>query len=373
YRTLCALVAEPNLLDVMFLSSESAAKLGVVLPRLEVEPTLQCTVARALWESHWREEWLVLYPGCMTSWAPLTKKPIWELPLSSLIDCSALPSSPLPGLHCLRLETLGRVHVVAFSKEQELQRWMSELQTLCSGAGSDPGEAFVLKQGPWTKLPAGPRIILNSRLFAFDEALSVTSEKRSPCQLASELLQAAFLLTPDSGPKQLIAFLNLASSLRQVDLAALGTDGPEALCFFVNTYHALVKHMHLVLGAPPSAKDWAMHYGCASYSIGGECFSLTELEYCVIRGRVGAPNTKAMPKYWVHMPQPGDDHYLYALSGVDTRINFVLNNGSTSNPPMVQLLTPKDLDTQINSACGQFCEHTIHVDVGKKTVSVPKV
>lgn len=51
-----------------------------------------------------------------------------------------------------------------------------------------------------------------------------------------------------------VPFLDLASAFRKVDLSRLDLDSDEALCFFGNLYHLLVRHMLLVLGAPSSAK-----------------------------------------------------------------------------------------------------------------------
>ena len=51
-----------------------------------------------------------------------------------------------------------------------------------------------------------------------------------------------------------VPFLDLASTFRKVDLSSLDLESDEALCFFANLYHLLVRHMLLVLGAPPSAK-----------------------------------------------------------------------------------------------------------------------
>lgn len=51
-----------------------------------------------------------------------------------------------------------------------------------------------------------------------------------------------------------VPFLDQASTFRQVDLSKLDLGSDEALCFFANLYHVIVRHMLLVLGPPPSAK-----------------------------------------------------------------------------------------------------------------------
>ena len=51
-----------------------------------------------------------------------------------------------------------------------------------------------------------------------------------------------------------VPFLDLACAFREVGLSSLDLESKEALCFFANLYHLLVRHMLLVLGAPSSAK-----------------------------------------------------------------------------------------------------------------------
>lgn len=55
-----------------------------------------------------------------------------------------------------------------------------------------------------------------------------------------------------------VHFLDLASTFREVDLSSLDLESPEALCFFANLYHLVVRHMLLVLGPPSSSKVHAL-------------------------------------------------------------------------------------------------------------------
>jgi hypothetical protein len=58
------------------------------------------------------------------------------------------------------------------------------------------------------------------------------------------------------------------------------------------------------------------------YEIGGDVFSLAELECCVIRGSMTKPTYYKAP--FVREPKKSRTHYMYALEIVDPRINFVL-------------------------------------------------
>ena len=61
---------------------------------------------------------------------------------------------------------------------------------------------------------------------------------------------------------------------------------------------------------------------CNCYEIGGNVFSLAELECVVIRGELSrGVNTK--PPY-VEAPKASKGYHLYSLTRVDARINFIL-------------------------------------------------
>ena len=59
-----------------------------------------------------------------------------------------------------------------------------------------------------------------------------------------------------------------------------------------------------------------MNYVQVSYEVGGDVFSLQELEHCVLRGRLPRPSPKDLPKRFAPLPPEGDDHYAYSLGKV---------------------------------------------------------
>lgn len=161
----------------------------------------------------------------------------------------------------------------------------------------------------------------------------------------------AYDLSPDSGPHLLVAFLDLCSTFKALALGGptststststgLDLHSDEAVAFFLNLYHTLLQHALLLLG-PPSSKDWASFFSSISYEVGGDVFSLTEMEHCVIRGRLSRPRT--LPRHTAAPPSSDDDHYRYALSRVDFRVNFALINGSISSPPFVTIFRADNL------------------------------
>lgn len=64
------------------------------------------------------------------------------------------------------------------------------------------------------------------------------------------------------------------------------------------------------------AQEWPSIYEQVSYEVGGDVFSLQELEHCVLRGRLPRPSLKDLPKRFAPLPPEGDDHYAYSLGKV---------------------------------------------------------
>ena len=62
-----------------------------------------------------------------------------------------------------------------------------------------------------------------------------------------------------------------------------------------------------------------MNYVQVSYEVGGDVFSLQELEHCVLRGRLPRPNLKDLPKRFAPLPPETDDHYFYSLTKARSR------------------------------------------------------
>lgn len=68
-----------------------------------------------------------------------------------------------------------------------------------------------------------------------------------------------------------------------------------------------------------------------SYEVGGDVFSLQELEHCVLRGRLPRPSLKDFPKRFAPLPPEADDHYIYSLGKVISSLSFFLRGVSTAS------------------------------------------
>ncbi len=135
-------------------------------------------------------------------------------------------------------------------------------------------------------------------------------------KISERALRLVYDLSPDSGNEKLAQYLDYVSLLKCVNLHTVDRFSDEALCFFLNIYHSLLQHALLLLG-PPSSKNWSSFFSSVSYEIGGDVFSLCEIEHCVLRGKMSKPRT--LPRHYPSPPAYEDDHYRYALQGVDFR------------------------------------------------------
>jgi hypothetical protein len=149
-------------------------------------PRAVAIVARALWDTHWREETAMLFPSHISFFPPSAKKAAWTLALHELISVSNLSDehTPLPKYYTLKLETIGRIHYIAFCSHEGRQAMSmailecfselaAEWRAVPSGLLGDPRDGFLLRSGKWQ--PAG-RLVLNSRRFFFDQRAAASQE-----------------------------------------------------------------------------------------------------------------------------------------------------------------------------------------------------
>lgn len=199
--------SRPELLDTLFLHDSDPDK---YLPVTRREPARvhTCIVARALWDTHWREEVAVLYSSYIACYPLLGTKPSWVLSLQEIIGVSYLneDSSPLPRFTIMRIETVGRVHYLSFISKDVAQNFATKIRENITNMSfdlpvpsfvelSDPKDRFVVKSGRWR--PAGRRLILNARKFTFDIETQTKNDanvQESYWMYSARLLKSVFQL-----------------------------------------------------------------------------------------------------------------------------------------------------------------------------------
>ncbi|XP_076602823.1 uncharacterized protein LOC143330271 isoform X2 [Chaetodon auriga] len=161
-------------------------------------------------------------------------------------------------------------------------------------------------------------------------------------------------------------YSELAIQLQRVELLTLSRE--EKLAFFINIYNALVIHGNLRLGAPTNMWQRYRFFNYVSYLIGGEVFTLQDIENGVLRGnRKGVaqllrPFSKTDPRLQVALPDP------------EPLIHFALNCGAKGCPP-IKTYTPQDIDSQLRTAAEAFLENDdgCVVDSGKREVRLSQI
>ncbi|XP_034550451.1 uncharacterized protein zgc:152951 isoform X2 [Notolabrus celidotus] len=161
-------------------------------------------------------------------------------------------------------------------------------------------------------------------------------------------------------------YCDLAIQLQRVELLSLGRE--EKLAFFINIYNALVIHGYLRLGAPTNMWQRYRFFNYVSYLIGGEVYTLQDIENGVLRG-----NRKGVAQLLKPFSKT-DPRLQVALPDAEPLIHFALNCGAKGCPP-IKTYTPQDIDSQLRTAAEAFLENddACLVDSGKKEVRLSQI
>ncbi|KAJ8253154.1 hypothetical protein GJAV_G00209720 [Gymnothorax javanicus] len=161
-------------------------------------------------------------------------------------------------------------------------------------------------------------------------------------------------------------YCEMAVQLQRVDL--LGLSDAEKLAFFINIYNALVIHGNVQRGAPKNTWQRYQFFNCVSYLIGGEVFTLQDIENGVLRG-----NKKGLGNLMKPFSK-SDPRLKVALPRVEPLIHFALNCGAKGCPP-IKTYTAKDIDSQLRIAAEAFLENddSCRVDADKGEVKLSQI
>ncbi|XP_051999055.1 uncharacterized protein LOC127655338 isoform X1 [Xyrauchen texanus] len=161
-------------------------------------------------------------------------------------------------------------------------------------------------------------------------------------------------------------YCELAVKLQRVELLSLSRE--EKLAFFINIYNALVIHGNLHLGFPKNLWQRYRFFNYVSYLIGGEVFTLQDIENGVLRG-----NRKGVAQLLKPFSK-NDPRLQVALPDVEPLIHFALNCGAKGCPP-IKTYTPQDIDSQLCAAAEAFLENdeSCMIDSGRREVKLSQI
>ncbi len=163
-------------------------------------------------------------------------------------------------------------------------------------------------------------------------------------------------------------FVIMSEKLASFNLDTLATK-EQKLAFWINIYNALTIHGIVRFEIVKSVRDVSGFFEKCAYNIGGQVFSLNDIENGVLRANRRGP-------YQFSKVFSSDDVRLkHALteSDFDPRIHFALNCGSASCPPFA-FYKADDIDNQLNIATRGFINSDSIISTSKpQTVQISKI
>ncbi|KAF6028836.1 hypothetical protein EB796_012821 [Bugula neritina] len=160
-------------------------------------------------------------------------------------------------------------------------------------------------------------------------------------------------------------YQKLALQLHRVEVETASRE--EKLAFFINVYNALVVHANVVKGPPTNMWQRYKFFNNMKYIIGGELYSLQDIENGVLRA-----NRKGVGMIFRPF-SVSDARYKVALEHHEPLIHFALVCGAKSCPPIKTYSADGVMD-QLKTAAQAFLEgEDVLVDIEKGTVALSKI
>eukprot|EP00039_Didymoeca_costata_P003691 m.69194 g.69194 ORF g.69194 m.69194 type:complete len:503 (+) comp12031_c1_seq1:366-1874(+) len=161
-------------------------------------------------------------------------------------------------------------------------------------------------------------------------------------------------------------FQDAVCEFQKIDILDMKED--TRIAFTINLYNLLIIHAFVQVGIATSDWQRLSYFDLIGYNIGGNNYSLNDLENGILRGNKTAP---------YHFSKPfstSDPRAAAALPQAEHRIHFALNCGAKSCPPISEF-TADNLQEELNLAAKGFCESddAVRVDEEAHTVWLTKI
>lgn len=166
------------------------------------------------------------------------------------------------------------------------------------------------------------------------------------------------------------AFEEATCELREIRLDAGELANEDARkAFLLNVYNVGVKHAFVNVGIPQTRQERRLFYGGIGYVIGGEFYTLDDIEHGLLRSNAPHPSCAFASVYF---KSDGASKAKMALSRRDPRIHFALNCGANSCPP-IRAYEANRVDAQLDLAMSAFLGGTVSIDKRKRLVTLSKI
>lgn len=139
----------------------------------------------------------------------------------------------------------------------------------------------------------------------------------------------------------------------------------ELLAFWVNCFHLMMLHGTVRCGGRRPLSFWQVN----SYNIGGETFTLAEVEYCLLR------SSSAKPTFFgssVVLPtlKKGSHKSKYAVNSPVPLLTFFLSHGVKYNPP-VAVFEAHSFQDQVTTVVRAYLEGLVFAKSSASSVLMP--
>jgi hypothetical protein len=164
-------------------------------------------------------------------------------------------------------------------------------------------------------------------------------------------------------------YITLIQQLHLLDLSTLKSN-EQKTAFWINLYNSLtvdaVIHFRIKKSVTEGWLDVVSFFEKAAYLIGGQRYSLTDIEHGILRANQGFPYF--FSPHFSH----SDSRKEWVLPMVDVRIHFAHNCASGSCPP-IGFYDHDQVNKQLDLATRNFIDKDISVDKGLEVLSLSSI
>jgi len=178
-------------------------------------------------------------------------------------------------------------------------------------------------------------------------------------------------------------YLPFATKLAYVDKSKIIADDDLTKAFFINVYnvfaiHIMIAHYNLKKTFEMSTTQRMDAFNSCKYNIGGHNYSLNDIHHGILRkNATGSTITFDVVKFVFSFKPKGprfveaDPRFKFVIRNFDPRINFALNFGALSCPP-IKFYDYENIENQLDHAAKRYCtkEVTIVETKGRRHIQL---
>lgn len=140
----------------------------------------------------------------------------------------------------------------------------------------------------------------------------------------------------------------------------------DQIAFWSNLYNALTLHAVVALDIRRSVGEVHEFFLRVRYDVGGDHFSLADIEHGVLRQNQPSRNQPTA------VFAASDPRLRWLVSRLDPRIHFALTCGTRSCPP-IRAFDAARLDVQLDLATRAFVNGDVEVDEARRSVTLSRI